>query len=447
MASPTSLPDRFRCPSFSRRCVHSTIKRCRDGLSLDFAVMNRIEPMARKLTSFLWILSLCCTATGLSGAEQPPPGLVKGFLGPPVMESQVLFEDERFPNVVVATDGTVLATWGSQHLRVRRSEDGGQSWGPEIAVSDGIHAGGAIVDEVRRDVLLFVHPKHPPTDGAPAPRTLYRSTDHGATWSAVDASFPEDANGFVPSLHMSEHGITLHHQPHAGRLIRPARVYRHTPDRYSTAIYSDDGGKTWLPSEPVPIQGSGEGALLALEDGQLIYTARRSYFADGQEFVPERHYASSSDGGETWKNPARFAALPDGPRYRGQKKQGANYNGHFGMMAGFLRLPVGGRDILLYSNADHDGYERVRLTVWASFDGGQTWPVKRLIHEGPSAYSSLAAGRPDTPSEGQIYLQYEFGEEGRQYAGCRLARFNLSWLLEGELTGDGQVPDEFRRDK
>ena len=27
------------------------------------------------------------------------------------------------------------------------------------------------------------------------------------------------------------------------------------------------------------------------------------------------------------------------------------------------------------------------------------------------------------------------------YAGIHLARFNLSWLLAGEKTGDGEVPD------
>lgn len=124
--------------------------------------------------------------------------------------------------------------------------------------------------------------------------------------------------------------------------------------------------------------------------------------------------------------------LPDGPRYRAKERRGANYNGHFGMLAGFTRLQVKGRDVLLYSNADHDGHERIRLTVWASFDGGETWPVKRLIHEGPSAYSSLTAGVPSTGSEGWIYLQFEYGEQGQQYVGCQLARFNLPWLLAGD---------------
>jgi sialidase-1 len=84
------------------------------------------------------------------------------------------------------------------------------------------------------------------------------------------------------------------------------------------------------------------------------------------------------------------------------------------------------------------------MTVWASFDGAKTWPVKRLICAGPSAYSSLAAGRPDTPSEGQVYLLFE-GAEAHRYGGIQVARFNLAWLLDGEPTGDGEIPDGVHR--
>jgi sialidase-1 len=104
-------------------------------------------------------------------------------------------------------------------------------------------------------------------------------------------------------------------------------------------------------------------------------------------------------------------------------------------MGGLVRLPIRGRDILIYSNCDSPS-GRVRTTVWASFDGAKTWPVKRLVHSGRGAYSSLSAGRPMTKSEGWIYLNFEGGPKG----GSTVARFNLSWLLEGEKTGDGDLP-------
>ncbi len=389
-------------------------------------------------------LIACLAASAVAAGQPPEAGSVDSglapFLGEAAFEMQPIFCGERFPNLVVARDGSVLATWGSRRVRVRRSADGGRTWGPEIPVGDGIHGGGALVDERRGDVLLFTHPEHPPRDGQTAPRTVYRSKDHGKTWHATDATFHPDSHGFIPSLHMMEHGTTLVRGPHAGRLIRAARVYRNSPERRALTVYSDDGGLNWRPGQTLAELGTGEAALVELSDGRLIGTARKSFFTPDEPWRHERLFAYSDDGGLTWRDAFHARAIPDGPRYRGAERRGANYNGHFGMFNGLTRLPIEGRDILLYSNADHDGHERIRMTVWASFDAGKTWPVKRLVHEGLSAYSSLAAGRPGTSSEGWIYLQFEHGEGAQQYAGCQLACFNLTWVLDGQPTGDGDLP-------
>ena len=106
-------------------------------------------------------------------------------------------------------------------------------------------------------------------------------------------------------------------------------------------------------------------------------------------------------------------------------------------MGGLARLPVKGRDILVFSNLDTPKANRERITVWMSPDGGQTWPVKRLVYDGASAYSSMSAGRSGTPSEGSVYLMFEGGPGG----GAQIGRFNLAWVLQGELTGDGEIPD------
>ena len=101
-------------------------------------------------------------------------------------------------------------------------------------------------------------------------------------------------------------------------------------------------------------------------------------------------------------------------------------------MGGLVRLPIKGKDILVYSNPDSPS-GRNHGTLWASFDGGKTWPIKRLVTAGSFGYSSLTAGRPKTKSEGWIYVNYESG-------GAKVARLNLSWLLKGKNTGDGEVP-------
>jgi sialidase-1 len=334
--------------------------------------------------------------------------------GRPFFNVQEIFFDERFPNVTVATDGTVIATWGSKNYRVRRSEDGGKSWGPEITIANpGFQGGGTTVDENTGDILVFVEEKHPV-----APLTVYRSKDIGKTWIPEDVIIKPNSLGHIPSMHMNEKGITLLESKYKGRLIRPARYYSDGNDKafwdkhYTNAIYSDDGGKTWQASEPFPAKGTGEAAIAELEDGTLYYNSRRHKSTDGLN-PRKRHIAESIDGGKTWSGLYVCEELPDGDQNR-----------DYGLMGGLVRLPVKGHDILIFSNIESpEG--RTHGTVWASFDGGKTWPVKKLVEEGSFAYSSLAAGRKGTPSEGIIYLLYESG------AGAKLARFNLAWLTDG----------------
>jgi sialidase-1 len=141
-----------------------------------------------------------------------------------------------------------------------------------------------------------------------------------------------------------------------------------------------------------------------------------------------RHIAWSYDGGQTWEDLSVSEVLPDGAQHT-----------DYGLMAGLVRLPVEGHDILLFSNIDvpvefkeenvpfeQRTSRRIRGTVWASFDGGKTWPVNRLADEGSFAYSSIAAGRKGTPSEGMIYLFYESN------GGAKMARFNMAWVTNGK---------------
>ena len=122
-----------------------------------------------------------------------------------------------------------------------------------IEIASGIHGGGTLVDESTGDILVFVESEHPP-----ATISVFRSSDDGKTWLASDATFQPDSLGNQPSMHMNEHGITLRHGTHAGRLIRCSRYHGKTNDRsewpnhYTNAVYSDDGGKTWKTSDPFP---------------------------------------------------------------------------------------------------------------------------------------------------------------------------------------------------
>ena len=80
---------------------------------------------------------------------------------------------------------------------------------------------------------------------------------------------------------------------------------------------------------------------------------------------------------------------------------------------------------ILFSNPASLYQSRVNMTVRLSYDEGQSWPVSRAIHPGPSAYSCLAV-----LADGTIGLLYEGGKEG-PYEQIRFARFSLEWLTDG----------------
>jgi len=360
-------------------------------------------------------VGLCVSAGKCVAVEPSKPATT------PFFEVQDLFESVRIPNVVVAIDGTVLAFARSGRL-LRRSENRGKSFNPVQEVGHDA-AGSAIVNAGSGDVMV-VNPAGP---------HLWRSRDHGKKWTREKITVKPNPLGHgnpdeVPATTgCSESGVTLRHGKHKGRLLMPARVQppkgnngqEWWPYNYNTAIYSDDGGKAWQTSGPVQ-SGTGEGTLAELSSGAIYYNSRSHMSVDHR-----RRIAFSYNGGEMfvdWRvcEHLREVGQPFYFKYGTKPSYGCN--------AGLVVLPpevTGGKDVLLFSTPDNPGGSRVRMTVWASFDRGETWPVKRLVHEGPSAYSSLAAA-PD----GTIYLLFERGKK-RLYESVALARFNLPWLVEG----------------
>jgi sialidase-1 len=392
------------------------------------------------------LLGMLPAATDAADRE-PPMGFavsaaVEEFLGEPVfVPMQQLWEQRGgWGGVLSAPDGTMLAFRSPGGGEVRRSRDGGKTWDAGVAIDPSgdagkANGGNALVDETTGEVLYV----------CPQENWLYRSRDSGVTWQRETVEVLPDKFGFVPGIEGAgamQCGITLAFGEHRGRLVSAARIMgpknsndvAWRPYHYSTAITSDDHGKTWQTTNPFPVLGTGEAAIAELSDGSLLYNSRE-HMSRGNRF-----FATSYDGGSLWIEARRSGELPDGPR-------GTSY----GLMGGMLRLPIAGRDILLYSSSDTDAGAmpaktgasiaggREKITVWASFDGGKSWPVKRRIYDGPSAYSNLGVGRSGTPSAGKVFVIFEGGPKG-SHAAVQVAAFNLAWLLDGGSLPDAREP-------
>ena len=339
------------------------------------------------------------------------------------LAKQDLFMNMRIPKIVVAADGSVLAFAKSCRF-LRRSQDQGATWSPQQTVNrDG--DGNVVVDETTVDVLVV----------CPKESCLWRSKDNGQTWDRESITLKPNLighgtpDGIPVNLGASESGITLLHGEHKGRLVKPGRIQPPKGDNaqecwqynYNTSVYSDDGGKTWQVGEPVQ-SGTGEGTLAELSDGRIYYNSRCHMAVDHR-----RRIAWSHDGGHRWVDWETSDDLFEvgGPFYY---KYGSKPS--YGCNAGLARVPpeaTGGKDVLVYSAPDNPGavepYNgRIRMTLWASVDGAGSWPVKRLVHEGISIYSSVTADK-----SGNIYLLYESGDR-KLYEKIAFVRLNLDWL-------------------
>ena len=78
----------------------------------------------------------------ISFSYPPENEILKSLDKDPFFETQMIFEGERFPNIVVAKDGSVVATWGKENCVSRRSIEGGKSMQPQVSIGSGRKGGG-----------------------------------------------------------------------------------------------------------------------------------------------------------------------------------------------------------------------------------------------------------------------------------------------------------------
>lgn len=373
----------------------------------------------------------------------------------PFLEKQDLFSvgDDpahdvyHIPGIVVTARGSVLAwcearhgggDWSDIAILLRRSTDDGRTWSPPrsiVKVADpkpknpfALAVKGVNPDHVTYNNPVLVADR----DGTvhmlfclEYMRVFYqRSGDDGLTWSEpveitpVFTPFTKQYDWKVLATGPN-HGIQLR----TGRLVVPVWLSTgtggnaHRPSVTAT-ITSDDGGATWKAGEiAVPNTADwinpNETVAVELSDGRVMLNVR------SESKAHRRIVTTSRDGATGWSTPRFDEALLEPI-----------------CMAGLVRYDHDGRSLLLFSNPHNleggregtpePGKSRARknVSVKLSRDEGSTWPVNKLLEDGPSAYSDLAV----TPA-GTILCFYGAGKT-LSFSGSalRLARFNLEWL-------------------
>jgi sialidase-1 len=377
-----------------------------------------------RLASLLIVVaSLTCFLTPAARSADPPRATTvfdKGWSG---------YHTFRIPALLVTKRGTLLAfcegrkTSSADHgdidLMLRRSTDGGKTWGHfELVYEEGGTAKITIGNPcpvVEQETGTIWLPFTRNNDDV----FITYSTDDGQTWAkprkiTADVKQPGwEWYATGPGV-----GIQLRHGPHKGRLVIPcdhrAKVDGQLVTR-SHCIFSDDRGKTWKLGSPVA-RHTNECQVVELPGGELLINMRNYWGRDGGQPDKDRMraVARSTDGGATWGD-LRFDRTLVEPICQ----------------ASLIRYSwpdLHGKSRLLFANpASAD--KRHLLTVRLSYDEGRTWPVAKLLHKGPSAYSCLAV-LPD----GSIACLYECGRQSA-YETISFVRFDLAWLTDGKDKG------------
>lgn len=324
----------------------------------------------------------------------------------------------RIPSLIVTKKGTLLAFCegrkrgrgdaGDIDLLLKRSIDGGTTWSKtQIVWDDGSNTCGnpcPVIDQTTGAIwLLLTHNLGSDTEAmivngtSKGTRTAWatRSDDDGLTWSRpVDITNNVKKNDWT--WYATGPGVGI--QMKSGRLVVPCDNHvAGSKVQQSHVIYSDDHGRTWKLGGVVGPR-SDESQVVERADGSLLLNSR-SYRGENRRLV-----AISKDGGETWSEARSDPALIEPV-----------------CQASIVRYP-GTDGGLLFANPAST--RRETLTIRLSRDEGTTWPVARVLHEGPAAYCCLAA-----LANRQIGCLYERGKK-HAYEEIAFARFSLEWLTD-----------------
>lgn len=337
---------------------------------------------------FRLLLSAAIGVASLGVSAQTPVCYADG----PIVRSLVMDKGDydskfyRIPAIATLPDGSIVVVGdkrietlndlpGKIDVVARRSTDGGRTWGPYITVAEHDEMGGygdpAIVYDRRTgDLIVISSHGNGLWDKSPSHTSVSRSHDGGLTWEKpVDISgqiFTTDPDGKQPikltaAFASSGRAVQLKN----GRLIFVLVTRKEGVDPFPCyAIYSDDGGHTWKASKtPATLDGD-ESKIVQLPNGDLLMSIRA-------RFNNTRKFSLSKDNGVTWTE------LTDGY----DNLADVRCNGDI------ISVKHNGKDVLLHSLPA--GPWRSNITIYASYDGGRTWPRSYQVMHGPAAYSTM----------------------------------------------------------
>ncbi|MGN6195881.1 MAG: sialidase family protein [Ginsengibacter sp.] len=335
----------------------------------------------RKIFKVLFLLLLTGTTTLVSAQEL-------NFIYKKGQDGYSCF---RIPAIVTTTKGTVLAfaegrrdncgDAGDIDLVVKRSFDGGNTWGPlQVIWNDSTNTCGnpaPVIDKRTGNIILLStwnlgsdHEKAITAQTSTDTRRVYviSSSDDGNTWTKpVEITKQVKLPAWTWYATGPGAGAQITQGKYKGRLVIGCdHLVGGSKISYSHAIYSDDGGKTWVLGGTAPNDKVNESTVAEAGRGKLILNMRNS------AGIHQRQVALSRDGAKTWQKMHPDPVLIE-PGCEGSLL--------------YYNYPKAKKALVFANPASTTS--RSNMTVRLSFDKGRSWPLSKKLYAGPSAYSDL----------------------------------------------------------
>ena len=377
----------------------------------------------KKSVQFL-LLFLMCISASWTWASDAPERTVLFNMGD--YDSQYW----RIPALVTAADNSLVAVVDKRgsslgdlpntiSIMSRRSTDNGKNWSEPVVVAQGGNGKtygdpAVVLDKKTGNLICMFVGDQGLWNATPYNRQgiyVSKSTDNGVSWSepvAITDQVYANHSSWYAGFAGSGHGLCLKD----GRLMFVLAIRATSATGvplHNYAIYSDDGGDNWTLSTNAATTAGDEAKVVELENGDILMSIRNPSKGN-------RIFCKSTDRGQTWGKAYFETELKD---------------------------PACNGDIIRYSYSTDEGSEgksrllhslpestttRENVTIYLSEDDGETWPIKKRLVDGYSAYSSLTV-----LSDGTIGALVEEGkwdsnlpgEDGFQLV---FYRFTMDWL-------------------
>ena len=341
------------------------------------------------------ILFVCCTKPVSEGPDQPTA----------VEDTTTSFDvrlfapgdygstNWRIPAILCLDDGSLLIACDKRKFNESdlpedidivtcRSTDGGRTWSEPVTLAQGTgrkhgYGDATLVQCSNGDIICAfagANGYFQSTESDPIRTYICRSTDGGRTWGEIEdltaqlwGSQATNAacRNYRGAFFSSGNGLRLRRGEHAGRImfaIPMLRKNENVSDNF--IVYSDDNGHSWQVSGPAYLGGD-EAKLMELVDGRILLSTRQS---------GARGFNHSSDGGITWGTQGRWTEMTT--------------NACNGDMLRVMATDRGDSiNLLLHSIPN--SMQRRDVSLFLSYDEGDSWQDPILLFDGPSVYSSL----------------------------------------------------------